>query len=100
MNDIALATPLLRDGIACAGEDELFRRIRTWTDRQPQKLLFCFLDERGEETERHTYASFLRRVEIIASHLATHPRLKTGDRVLLAYPPGLEMICALFACVR
>ena len=23
-----------------------------------------------------------------------------GERVLLAYPPGVEMICAFFACVR
>ena len=23
-----------------------------------------------------------------------------GDRLLLAYPPGLEMICAFFGCVR
>ena len=26
--------------------------------------------------------------------------LVNGDRVLLAYPPGLEMICAFFACAR
>src|SRR5207342_2277096 len=24
----------------------------------------------------------------------------TNDRVLLAYPPGLEMICAFFACAH
>jgi thioester reductase-like protein len=27
-------------------------------------------------------------------------RFAAGDRVLLAYPPGLEMICAFFGCVR
>ena len=27
-------------------------------------------------------------------------KVKPGDRVLLAYPPGLEMITAFFACIR
>lgn len=79
--------------------DDLFDRIESWVARQPETLLFCFLDDAGQEIERHTYASFLERVRIISSHLRQQPGVTPGDRVLLVYPPGLEMICALFACV-
>src|SRR6202012_2137518 len=50
--------------------------------------------------ESYTYASFIRRTEAIASHLLKEGRFAAEDRVLLAYPPGLEMICAFFGCVR
>jgi len=71
-----------------------------WVDRQPDKLLFSFLDSSGKSVESHTYASFLRRVDLIASHLVERQAFQSGDRVLLVYPPGLEMIAALCACAR
>jgi thioester reductase-like protein len=71
-----------------------------WVDRHPEKLLYSFLDVHGAEVESHSYESFRRRVELIAGHLRARRALQTGDRVLLVYPPGLEMICALFACER
>jgi len=79
--------------------DPLFARITSWCEQHPEKLLYSFMDERGIERERHTYGSFLERVRLIAAHLRRHPRLAPGERVLLVYPPGLEMICALFGCV-
>src|SRR5262249_50045981 len=51
-------------------------------------------------TERHTYETLSRRMEIIAAHLRSTHGFETGARLLLAYPPGLEMICAFFGCVR
>ncbi len=69
-------------------------------DEHPDKLLYSYLDVDGHPTERYTYASFLHRVEAIAGHLWKEGRFAAGDRLLLAYPPGLEMICAFFGCVR
>jgi thioester reductase-like protein len=69
-------------------------------DEHPNKLLYSYLDVNGDPIETHTYASFLRRAQAIAGHLRTEGRFAAGDRVLLAYPPGLEMICAFFGCVR
>jgi thioester reductase-like protein len=66
----------------------------------PEKLLYSFLDLNGDAIESYTYASFLHRTNAIAGHLRKEGRFKTGDRLLLAYPPGLEMICAFFGCVR
>src|ERR1700744_6245762 len=69
-------------------------------DAQPHKLLYSFLDLNGNVLESYTYASFIRRTEAIASHLLKEGRFAAEDRVLLAYPPGPEMICAFFGCVR
>src|SRR5271170_4537146 len=69
-------------------------------DEHPDKLLYSYLDVNGDSLESYTYASFLHRVEAIAGHLWKDGRFAAGDRLLLAYPPGLEMICAFFGCVR
>ena len=78
----------------------LFGRIREWVDRQPDKPLYVFLSARGDVTARFTYRQFNERVSVIASHLALTPGLVPGDRLVLLYSPGIEMICALFACAR
>jgi thioester reductase-like protein len=69
-------------------------------DEHPDKLLYSYLDVNGDPIESYTYASFLRRAQAIAGHLRKGGRFAAGDRLLLAYPPGLEMICAFFGCVR
>jgi thioester reductase-like protein len=69
-------------------------------DEHPDKLLYSYLDVNGDSIESYTYASFLQRVEAIAGYLWQEGRFAAGDRLLLAYPPGLEMICAFFGCVR
>ena len=69
-------------------------------DEHPHKLLYSYLDLNGNAIESYSYASFLRRTRAIAAHLRKDHRFAAGDRLLLAYPPGLEMICAFFGCVR
>src|ERR1700678_4282961 len=66
----------------------------------PHKLLYSYLDLSGNSIECYSYASFLRRTKAIAAHLRKGHRFAAEDRLLLAYPPGLEMICAFFGCVR
>jgi len=69
-------------------------------DEHPNKLLYSYLDLNGNPIESYTYASFLRRTKAISGHLLKEGRFAAQDRLLLAYPPGLEMICAFFGCVR
>jgi acyl-CoA synthetase (AMP-forming)/AMP-acid ligase II len=69
-------------------------------EKHPDKLLFSYLDVSGESLESYSYASFLERAQAIAGHLLQEKRFAAGDRLLLAYPPGLEMICAFFGCIR
>jgi thioester reductase-like protein len=66
----------------------------------PHKLLYSYIDLNGTQIEGYTYASFLQRTKAIAGHLRKLHRFAPEDRVLLAYPAGLEMICAFFGCVR
>src|SRR5271169_2689170 len=69
-------------------------------DEHPDKRLYSYLDVKGDPIESYTYASFLDRTQAIAGHLWKEGRFAAGDRLLLAYPPGLEMICAFLGCVR
>src|SRR6201985_3487472 len=69
-------------------------------DEHPDKLLYSYLDVNGESTEAYTYTSFMHRTEAISGYLRKEGRFAPGDRLLLAYPPGLEMISAFFGCVR
>jgi thioester reductase-like protein len=69
-------------------------------EEHPGKLLYSYLDVNGDAIESYTYASLLYRAQAIAGNLQKNDRFAAGDRLLLAYPPGLEMICAFFGCVR
>ena len=69
-------------------------------DEHPDKLLYSYLNVNGDSIEGYTYASFMHRTEAIAGHLWKEGCFAPGDRLLLAYAPGLEMICAFFGCVR
>ena len=69
-------------------------------DEHPHKLLFSYIDLNGNPIDGYTYDSFLHRTKVIASHLRREHRFAAQERLLLAYPPGLEMICAFFGCVR
>jgi thioester reductase-like protein len=69
-------------------------------DEHPHKLLYSYIDLNGNPIESYSYASFNQRTKAIAGHLRKDGRFAPGDRLLLAYPPGLEMICAFFGCVR
>lgn len=74
--------------------------IEDWAKRQPERLLYSFLDCSGREVASYTYERFLARVDVIASRLLDWRDFQAEDRLLLAYPPGLELICAFFACAR
>ena len=80
--------------------ESIFERLDYWTAKDPQKLLFSFLDLTGNETERYSYQAFVDRTHGIARHLSDYQGFHPMDRVLLAFPPGLEMICAFFGCAR
>lgn len=66
----------------------------------PDKRLYAFLDIKGDITQSVTYAQFFQRTTDIALHLQQVAPSSPGERVLLAYPPGIEMIAAMFACFR
>lgn len=71
-----------------------------WASREPSRRLYSFLDGHGNETDSYDYLGFSERTRYLAEHLEIEFGIRRGDRVLLAYPPGLESIVAFFACAR
>ncbi len=74
--------------------------LEHWSVAQPEKRLYTFLGIDGQERESYTYRSFFERSTALAIYLSEKAGLRNGDRVLLVYPPGLEIIAAFFACAR
>ena len=74
--------------------------LKHWAAIQPEKHFASFLDVDGKATESYTFGEFCDRTRRVGAHLQRHPRIKRGDRVLLVYPPGLEVIVAFVACAR
>jgi thioester reductase-like protein len=69
-------------------------------DQHPNRLLYSYIDVNGNPIGSYSYGEFLHRTKVIAGHLRKVCGFGSQDRLLLAYPPGLEMICAFFGCVR
>jgi thioester reductase-like protein len=78
----------------------LVDHLHMWAARKPEQTLYRFVDAEGWELEHYTYQSFAERTRELAAYLFAEAGLRQGDRVLLLYPPGLEMVAAFFACAR
>lgn len=74
--------------------------LEHWTDTQPDNSLFRFVDGRGNIREHYTYLQFRQRASGLAQQLADGAGIQYGDRVLLVYPPGLEMLAAFFSTLN
>jgi thioester reductase-like protein len=80
--------------------DTLIDRLQMWAERKPNQTLYRFVDAECRELEHYTYLEFAERTRQLAAYLSTEAGLNKGDRVLLVYPPGVEMVAAFFACAR
>ena len=74
--------------------------LHHWAARQPAARLFTFLDVDGAERETLTWAEFHDRTALLAAVLVAQKGMRPGERALLVYPPGLELIAAFIACAR
>jgi thioester reductase-like protein len=78
----------------------LIEYLEHWAAVQPDKCLYSFLDHEGKERDNYTFLAFHERTRHLAAYLSREAGLQRGDRVLLVYPPGLELLVAFFACAR
>jgi acyl-CoA synthetase (AMP-forming)/AMP-acid ligase II len=69
--------------------------LQARAQQQRDQRIYTFL--RGEETESLTFGGLDLRVRSLAAVLAKS--CNSGDRVLLLYPPGLDYVVALYACM-
>jgi len=75
-------------------------RLRTHAARDPDRLLHAFLDREGRVRASRSYAEAIQRSGEIAAHLNGELHLPPGERVLLLFAPGIEMVAGFLACVR
>jgi len=78
----------------------IIKELTSRTVENPDKLLYSFLDRKGGVKESYTYKEFDERTNSIANYLYKNYTFAKGDRIMLAFPPGLESICSFFACVK
>mmetsp|Transcript_134 Transcript_134/g.153 ORF Transcript_134/g.153 Transcript_134/m.153 type:complete len:1054 (-) Transcript_134:272-3433(-) len=80
----------------------LLEALDYWTSVQPEKQLFTFLDDAGQELVNVSYKDLTQQSNVLAQKLLSPDGIgvKSGDRVLLVYPPSLDFIIAFLACVR
>lgn len=65
--------------------------------REPHALAYAFVRDDLGLTEQYTYEELARKVNVLAKGL--HRQTAPGSRVLLLFPPGLDIACAFWACV-
>jgi thioester reductase-like protein len=74
--------------------------LNAWAGVQPNKPLFSFVGADGAQQDGYTCSRFAEATRHLAGWLRRAHGLRLGERVLLAYSPGLNMIAAFFACAR
>ncbi|KVH90817.1 Acyl carrier protein-like protein [Cynara cardunculus var. scolymus] len=78
--------------------------LRHWATHEciANKTLYTWTNDKGEAINQRTYKELDANASYIAHSLLTNnkPNIKSGDRVLLVYVPGLEFVDAFFGCLR
>jgi acyl-CoA synthetase (AMP-forming)/AMP-acid ligase II len=74
-------------------------RLREKSGRQAEEPLFSWIGEAGGETGHLTSDSLLKTAGAIGEFFRKECRMETGDRAILAYPPGLDFINAFIGCL-
>jgi len=87
-------TPSELDPRACSSlVDILVRR----SSAHPDRRLYAFVDEHGEEVRAMTYGELDRHARAVAARVS---RIAApADRALLLFPPGLDFIVGFFGCL-
>src|SRR6185436_13475225 len=65
--------------------------------KKPDELAYAFVRDTLELESRLTYDELEQTVRSLAGHLARKAR--PGTRILLLYPPGLDVVYAFWACM-
>ncbi len=73
--------------------------LHHWVALQPDRLFAAFLNAQGDVTDSVTYSMLEVRSRTIGWHLVQQG-VCPGDRVLLSYGSGLEVVAALVGCAR
>ena len=73
--------------------------LRNCSERGDRPV-YNWLSDRCEVERTITYGELGERTREIAAELLLSLQLRAGERVVLCYPPGLDYIITLIACLR
>lgn len=71
--------------------------LRYWTERQPEKLLYRWLNDAGEAETTWSFATVDQKARAIA--VALRQQAQPGDRALLLYAPSIDYVAAFIGCL-
>jgi len=74
--------------------------LSSWASKQPAKIAWTFIDDKGVEVETYTYSELDMVTSDLAVYLLEELGLKEGDRAMLVFIPGLDFMVALLACFK
>src|SRR5262245_65628560 len=78
------------------GTDSLVALLRFRAEQQGDRRVFTFLGDGETESAHLTYAEFDCRVRALAAQIKAVGA--TGERALLLYTSGLDLVTAFFGC--
>lgn len=84
-------------GVSQTTHRTLVDLLQKRASQNPDQVAYTFLEDGERERERLTHQQLDEKAKAIAAYLQA--QLSPGDRVLLVYPQGLEVIAALFGCL-
>ena len=71
--------------------------LQARANESPDKVAFVYLRDGDSDEQLLTYGELNRRVSALGRHLAES--VGKGQRAVLLYPPGVEYLVALYACL-
>ncbi|KAJ3109402.1 hypothetical protein HDU97_006647 [Phlyctochytrium planicorne] len=73
--------------------------LRYRSDLNGDKPAFITVDHKGRESKVVSFRKFSNKVHSLAHYLTQKRGLKAGDYILVVYPPGLDYVYCLHACL-
>lgn len=81
-------------------EGTILKTILDNCSEHPDRTAYNWLSSKCAVEELVTYRQLDERTREIAGELLSSVEACRGERVILCYPPGLEHILVLIACLR
>eukprot|EP00922_Rhytidocystis_sp_ex-Travisia-forbesii_P022207 GHVS01032526.1.p1 GENE.GHVS01032526.1~~GHVS01032526.1.p1 ORF type:complete len:889 (-),score=177.75 GHVS01032526.1:700-3366(-) len=83
------------------GVNPLYESLRRNAEQHPSEAALVWINNKCEPDRELTYEDLFVNCRRLAMHLRHVENVKSGDRVILVYPPadGLDFVVAFYACL-